>query len=177
MATVEKQWTLAEVHSLPDDGNKYELVRGELFVTPPPRYHHESIGARLAAHVVPYVMREGLGLAFQGHAVMRYDGSEVGPDLMVRADHRGPGADWDNAPVPTLIVEIQSPSTRRRDREQKRRLYLEAGVPEYWMIDPEHRSVTIVRPGQADDVVTGALTWQPSGAASALNFDVGSLFD
>jgi Uncharacterized protein conserved in cyanobacteria len=177
MATVEKQWTLAEVHSLPDDGNKYELVRGELFVTPPPTYNHESIGARLVALVGPYVIREGLGLAYQGHAVMRHDGSEVGPDLMVRAEHRGPGADWDNAPVPILVVEVASPSTRRRDREQKRSLYMEAGVPEYWMIDPERQSVTIVRPGRADEVVMGALTWQPAGATSALTFEVRSLFD
>ena len=177
MATVEKQWTLAEVHSLPDDGNKYELVRGELFVTPPPTYTHESIGARLAVLVVPYVAREKLGLAFQGHAVMRHDGSEVGPDLMVRAEHRGATADWDNAPVPILIVEIASPSTRRRDREQKRELYLEAGVAEYWMIDPERRSVTVVRRGEADVVATRELSWHPTGAGDALIIPVKQLFD
>lgn len=177
MATVAKQWTLAEVHSLPDDGNKYELVRGELFVTPPPTYSHEAIGARLAALVVPYVMREGLGLTFQGHAVVRYDGSEVGPDLMVRAEHRDPDAGWDNAPVPILIVEIASPSTRRRDREQKRSLYLDAGVAEYWMIDPERRAVTVVRNGRPDMVVTGELTWHPTGAASPLTFAFAPLFD
>jgi Uma2 family endonuclease len=177
MATVEKRWTLAEVHSLPDDGNKYELVRGELFVTPPPTYTHESIGARLAALVIPYVMREGLGLAFQGHAVMRYDGSEVGPDLMVRAEHRGPDAGWDNAPVPILIVETASPSTRRRDREQKRSLYLDAGVAEYWMIDPERRCVTVVRRDEADVVVTRELVWHPAGARDALMIQVERLFD
>ena len=177
MATVEKQWTLAEVHALPDDGNKYELVRGELFVTPPPTYNHESIGARLAMFVVPFVMREGLGLVFQGHAVMRHDGSEVGPDLMVRAEHRGPDAGWDNAPVPILIVEIASPSTRRRDREQKRSLYLDAGVAEYWMIDPERRTVTVVRQGEPDLVVTRELTWHPQGASSALIIEVERLFD
>ena len=177
MAALEKQWTLAEVHSLPDDGNKYELVRGELFVTPPPTYTHESIGARLAVLVVPYVAREGLGLAFQGHAVVRYDDSEVGPDLMVRADHRGPDADWDNAPVPILIVEIASPSTRRRDREQKRSLYMDAGVEEYWMIDPERRSVTVARAGQQDAETTGELSWRPNGATSALTFEVERLFD
>jgi Uma2 family endonuclease len=177
MATVEKQWTLAEVHALPDDGNKYELVRGELFVTPPPTYTHESIGARLAAIVIPYVMREGLGLAFQGHAVMRYDGSEVGPDLMVRAEHRGADAGWDNAPVPILIVEIASPGTRRRDRLEKRSLYVDAGVAEYWMIDPERRSVTVVRPGEADVVTTRELIWQPAGAVDALIVQVERLFD
>ena len=47
MATATKRWTLEELHSLPDDGNKYELVRGELFVTPPPTVDHETILARL----------------------------------------------------------------------------------------------------------------------------------
>jgi Uma2 family endonuclease len=146
-------------------------------VTPPPTYGHEALGARLAAFVVPYVMSENLGLVFQGHAVVRYDGSEVGPDLMVRAEHRGPDAGWDNAPVPILIVEVQSPSTRRRDREQKRSLYMEAGVEEYWMVDPERRAVTVVRAGTPDVVVTDKLTWHPTGAGSALSIKLAQLFD
>ena len=64
MATVTKQWTLEEVHSLPDDGNKYELVRGELFVTPPPTDPHETIAARLSALLTPYVEREKLGYVY-----------------------------------------------------------------------------------------------------------------
>jgi Uma2 family endonuclease len=67
MATVTKQWTLEEVHSLPDDGNKYELVRGELFVTPPPIDPHETIGARLARLLDPYVEKEKLGPAARPH--------------------------------------------------------------------------------------------------------------
>lgn len=55
VATIAKQWTLEEVHSLPDDGNKYELIRGELFVTPPPNVPHEDIGAILNAILAPYV--------------------------------------------------------------------------------------------------------------------------
>src|SRR5947207_14395261 len=57
VAIKTKTWTLEEVHSLPDDGNKYELVRGELFVTPPPNEQHESIAAKLNRILDPYVAR------------------------------------------------------------------------------------------------------------------------
>src|SRR5690242_17856882 len=127
-ATETKIWTLEEVHSLPDDGNKYELIRGELFVTPPPTDYHETIGARLTRLLDPFVAANGLGLVYHPRAVMRFEGSEVEPDLMVRKPHPRPEKGWDSAPKPTLIVEILSDYTRRRDREQKKSFYLEAGV-------------------------------------------------
>jgi Uma2 family endonuclease len=174
MANAVKRWTLQELHSLPDDGNKYELVRGELFVTPPPTYDHETIAARLAQILTPYVAAHGLGLVYRPRAVLRFEGSEVEPDLMVRTV--APGADWDRAPVPILVVEVLSPSTRRRDREQKRELYLDAGVIEYWMVDPESRSVTVVRAGRPDRVETEALNWSPVDADAPLMIEVAGLF-
>ena len=60
--TQTKRWTLEELHSLPDDGNKYELVRGDLFVTPPPSEEHETILARLHALLIPYVAANALGM-------------------------------------------------------------------------------------------------------------------
>ena len=77
MPNAVKRWTLRELHSLPDDGNKYELVRGELFVTPPPTYDHETIAARLTQILVPYVASHGLGLVYHPRAVLRFEGSEV----------------------------------------------------------------------------------------------------
>ena len=64
VATKTKVWTLDEVHSLPDDGNTYELVRGELFVTPPPTVNHEEIAARLNRILVPFVATHQLGNVF-----------------------------------------------------------------------------------------------------------------
>ncbi len=176
MATATKRWTLAEVHSLPDDGNKYELVRGELFVTPPPNVSHESIAARLTRVLDPFVAAHGLGLVYRPRSVMRFDGSEVEPDVMVRQEHTGLALSWDDAPIPILIVEIHSGSTRRRDQVQKRSLYMDAGVAEYWMVDPERRTVTAVRPGQPDVVSVEHLTWSPPGTTDTLTLDVSSLF-
>jgi Uma2 family endonuclease len=174
MPNAVKRWTLQELHSLPDDGNKYELVRGELFVTPPPTYDHETIGARLTQILVPYVAAHGLGLVYHPRAVLRFQGSEVEPDLMVRAV--APGADWDRAPVPILVVEILSPTTRRRDREQKRVLYADAGVAEYWMVDPERRTITVVAAGRPDVVETETLVWSPAGASAPLAIELAALF-
>ena len=88
MLEATRPWTLKELHRLPDDGNKYELVRGELFVTPPPSTGHEDVLARLSRILDPYVAEQGLGYAYHPRSVMQFEGSEVEPDLMVRAPHR-----------------------------------------------------------------------------------------
>jgi len=179
VATQVRQWTLEELHRLPEDGNKYELVRGELFVTPPPTDEHETIGAILHDIIGAYVRAHELGLVYRPKAVMRLDESEVEPDLMVRSRHpsrTGTDMDWNTAPVPILVVEIASPYTRRRDRDQKKRLYLDAGVAEYWIVDPESREIRMIRPGQDDVIVSDRVKWLPSGAPEALTFEVSVLF-
>ncbi|HEY8176756.1 MAG TPA: Uma2 family endonuclease [Gemmatimonadaceae bacterium] len=174
-----KRWTLAEVHRLPDDGNKYELVRGELFVTPPPSDEHETIAALLTEILVPYVRAHGLGHVYRPKAVMRYSGSEVEPDLMVRAAHphrKGKDTDWNSAPIPILVVEILSEFTRRRDHHEKKALYLEAGVAEYWIVDPFERTIAAAGRGKADRVEDLQMSWSPGGAATPLGFAVASNF-
>ncbi len=175
MALKTKRWTLPELHSLPDDGNKYELVRGELFVTPAPTYDHETIAARLGRVLDRYAEEHGLGFAYRPRSVMRFEGSEVEPDLMVRAALTG-RTDWENAPTPLLVVEIHSPTTRRRDNLQKRTLYLEAGVDEYWMVDPEQRTITAIRADETDVVAADRLEWSPKDASEPLSIDVAAIF-
>ncbi|MEO5813756.1 MAG: Uma2 family endonuclease, partial [Gemmatimonadaceae bacterium] len=179
MATATKRWTLAEVHSLPDDGNKYELVRGELFVTPPPFPEHETISARLTRILDPYVEANRLGFVYRPRAVVRFEGSEVEPDLMVsqRIGTLGGDKAWNRAPTPILVVEVHSEYTRRRDKLQKRNLYMDAGVAEYWMIDPDRLTITAVRRDAADVVFTTEVTWSPPGVSAPLTFDVARIFD
>jgi Uma2 family endonuclease len=122
------------------------------------------------------VASHGLGLVYHPRAVLRFDRSEVEPDLMVRQPHPKADKSWDTAPVPILIVEASSGSTRRRDRLQKRNLYLDAGVVEYWMVDHETLTITSVRSGH-DDVVTGdRLIWSPPGVTATLTIEVARLF-
>jgi Uma2 family endonuclease len=80
-----------------------------------------------------------------------------------------------DAPRPILVAEIRSPTTWRRDVGPKRDLYVALGVPEYWIVDPDERAVTVVRFGHADERVTDILRWHPTGASRALEIDVATL--
>ena len=177
MAANTRVWTLDELHSLPDDGNTYELVRGELFVTPPPTVSHEEIHRRLTRILDPFVVANGLGYVYHPRAVVQFQGSQVEPDLMVRAPHPRPEAGWAAWPAPFLVVEIISPSTRRRDQEQKKSLYLDAGVAEYWIVDPEMRSITVVRHGDSERVERERIEWRPPGVAGVLSVSLREIFD
>jgi len=172
VAVATKRWTLEELDSLPDDGNTYELIHGELFVTPAPTWDHDTIAARLAHILSPFVERNGLGLIYRPRAVIQLADSQVEPDIQVRPAPAGRGFTWRTAPLPSLVVEVLSPSTRRRDREHKRRFYLELGVPEYWIVDPEAGTITSIRAGREDVTSSGQITWSPPGTAESLTFDV-----
>jgi Uma2 family endonuclease len=180
MATAIKRWTLEELHSLPDDGNKYELIDGELFVTPAPTDEHETIAARLTRILDPYVAKHGLGFVYRPRAVIRTGSkrkkSEVEPDLMVRQPQSGRKAQWDDAPIPILVVEIESPYTRRRDHMQKRDHYMKIGVAEYWIIDPEERSILQIRACEPDLECRDRIIWSPSGAAEPLEIETTRIF-
>jgi Uma2 family endonuclease len=171
------RWTLSELHRLPDDGNRYELVRGELLVTPPPSYRHQRIVEVLASLLQPYVAANALGtLSFPRSVVRIGADTEVEPDLMVRPVPRPLPATWDDAPVPILVVEVASGTTRRRDRTNKRRAYVDAAIAEYWIVDGERRSIRVVRPGREDADLSASLTWQPPGASEPFTLDVAGLF-
>jgi Uma2 family endonuclease len=170
-----KVWTLEDLDALPDDNNTYELVHGELFVTPAPTNDHETIAVRLARALEPYVASNDLGYIYRPRAVIQHDGSQVEPDLMVRR----PGETslpWDKAPMPVLVAEILSPSNKRRHRQAKRAFYGEAGVPEYWIVDPITYTITSVRPGEADVVAATRLSWYPIGATEPLVVNVPGVF-
>ena len=161
MSMPAKAWTLEELHRLPDDGNRYELIRGELFVTPPPSVDHEEMLARLSAILTGYVEKHGVGKVYHPRAVIRFEGSEAEPDLIVRAVPPGVHGDaWEKLPPPLLVVEVLSPATRRRDHVNKREYYLDAGAAEYWVLDGERREIRVVRRGVPDVVVGDALVWR-----------------
>ena len=175
MAIQTKPWTLEELDRLPDDGNTYELVYGELFVTPAPSPSHEEIIAILVRLLVPYVESWALGRVYSARAVVRARESEVEPDITVRPI--APSTeDWTKLPVPTFVAEITSRSTRRRDRGKKREFYLDLNVPDYWIVDRETRSVRIVRPGADDVTEYESAVWHPIGAGEPLVVDVQELF-
>ena len=174
---VRKRWTVGQLYSLPEDGNKYEIIHGELFVTPAPTVAHETILARLSRLLEPYVAANGLGYIYHPRSVVAVSNdTEVEPDLMVRQPPTDLEAGWRDAPIPILVVEVASDSTRRRDRVHKRNLYTELEVPEYWMIDRDDHSVRIVRLGQTDVIATDSLVWHPRGVSEPLTIAMADVF-
>jgi Uma2 family endonuclease len=176
MSMPTKAWTLEELHRLPDDGNTYEVIRGELFVTPPPSIDHEEVLARLSDVLAPYVRAHGLGRVYRPRAVIRFEGSEAEPDLMVRAVPPGArGNAWEKLPPPLLVVEVLSPTTRRRDLVNKREYYLDAGAGEYWVVDGERREVRVIRRGAEDVIARDSVVW-PAAPGEPLVLDLAALF-
>jgi Uma2 family endonuclease len=93
---------------------------------------------------------------------LRFDGSEVEPDLTVRQPPSDRRASWEDVPIPLLVIEVLSPYTRRRDRGPKRDFYMDSGVGEYWIVDPDDECVTIVHRGRDDVTVRDQVAWLPS---------------
>ena len=176
MAQAAGGWTLADLDRLPDDGNKYELVDGELFVTPAPSPAHEELVYALRALLDPYVGAQRIGRVYASNAAIRTSGSALLPDLMVRQPLRKPPGTWEEMPLPFLVVEILSPTTRRRDHEYKRAFYLCVGVAQYWIVDGEQRTIRVITPNADDVVVDRELTWRPANASAALVIDVERYF-
>jgi Uma2 family endonuclease len=177
MATKIKRWARADLDRLPDDGNTYEVVHGELFVTPPPGAPHQWIAMRLTRLLVPYVLQKSIGDVHVPRTPVIFEDSQVEPDLMVLPPMQSPPAKWESMPMPLLVVEIASSTTARRDRIAKRVLYMEAGVGEYWIVDGRARTVTVVRRDQPDMTSSDSVIWHPEGAQSPLVISLQELFE
>ena len=174
MALKTHRWTRADLDRMPEDGNTYEVIRGELFVTPPPGYPHQEVLSRLNMLLVPYLLRHDLGRIHFPRSVVVFEGSQAEPDLMVLP--RGTKVDrWERMPAPILVVEVLSRTTARRDRVAKRSYYLDAGVGEYWIVDREAKAVSVIRRDLPDEVVTEQLRWQPIAGVEPLVIDIPEL--
>jgi Uma2 family endonuclease len=142
--------TFADWLEYPDDGRLYELIDGELFVTPPPNIEHQRISRDLEYVLVGYLRKTRAGEVLDAPVGVKLGDEDVlEPDLVVvlteNADRIGPQA---IEGAPDLVVEILSPGTARRDLGSKRRKHEEAGVREYWIVDPASRSVEVLTRSQ-----------------------------
>ena len=179
MDTTRKRWRADEVRALPDDGNRYEVIRGALVVPPAPRPIHQRAVLLLAMILEPNCDRTGVGRVYQSPADVEFDDETmVQPDLFVVPGRTGPiPSSWRMMPTPLLAVEVISPPSARYDRGEKRRLYTEEGVPEYWIVDIDSRVIERWRPGDSrPDVFDQHLTWQPDPAHDALGIDLAAYF-
>jgi Uma2 family endonuclease len=173
MALKTRRWTRADLQQLPDDGNTYEVVDGELLVTPAPSDVHQEIVDRLSEVLRPFVATHGLGRVQHPRSVVAIGESQVEPDLMVRP--AGPLRGWVNAPLPILVIEVISRTTQRRDLNEKRLFYMDNGIPEYWAVDRYSRCVMRFTAGR-EERVDSVLTWRPAETPATLAIDLAALF-
>jgi len=132
----------------PDDGLRHELIDGEHYVTPSPNTKHQKIVLRLAARILNWVEGHAIGQVFVAPFDVIFTKFDVvEPDVLYMSNGRAAEilTDANVQGVPELVVEIGSPSTRRRDETVKRLLYERAGVSEYWVVDPELDVVRVYR--------------------------------
>ena len=174
------RWTYEEFARLPNDGNRYEVIRGELFVTPVPHPLHQKVVIRLGAALEPFCVQHGLGEVFAPLDVIFGEGDYLEPDLLfVARDRIDMVTDRGAEAAPDLVVEVLSPKTALRDRGIKRERYAHFGVTEYWIVDTKRRCIERYRlqddPDRPADVATEHLEWQPVAEGPVLMLDVAEL--
>jgi Uma2 family endonuclease len=178
--SVSKVPVLADdLEAFPDDGNRYEVIDGELFVTPPPSRVHQRVLGLLFEQLFPYGRACGVEVLFAPLDVRASSTTQVEPDILALPRHfEGRDATrWEPMSRLLLAVETLSPSTRRVDREVKRPLYVRGGVREYWIVDTDARSVEVWTPDAPDArVVRDVLNWQPVLEHAALTIDLVGMF-
>ncbi len=172
-------WTADMARRLPEDGNRYEVVYGELLVTPAPRPWHQRLVLRLASALEEYLARHsGAGVAFTSPADISW-----GPDVLLQPDvfvvpvEQAKALDWGAIHDLLLVAEVLSPAAPRHDRFTKRRRYQEARVPLYWIIDGDARQVEVWAPGDAfPRIERDQLVWQPEAAGAPFRLPLQELF-
>jgi len=148
MPVAKHRFTADEIRAFPDDGNRYEVVHGELLVTPAPSGRHQRVVTRLNRILDAYLMQHGREELFAVPADISWDNATlVQPDLFVGDfDRFRQTFDWADIRTLHLVIEVLSPSTRRADRGPKKRLYQEQRIPQYWIVDVEKKCVEVWTP-------------------------------
>ncbi len=168
------RWTYADYAALPDDGNRYEIIAGVLYMTPAPGTGHQSVSARMVTFLVTHVEFAGLGRVFAAPVDV-----ELTPDTVVQPDivvvlsaslHRITPSRIIGAP--DLVVEILSPGTAGYDRREKQDAYARAGVGEYWIVDPGAQTVELLTLDQGRYRSHGVFRGQARLPSSAITLPV-----
>jgi Uma2 family endonuclease len=171
-------YTADMVRAMPDDGNRYEVVYGELLVTPAPRPWHQVLVHRLSRAIGNYLEREPVGVALTAPADISWGADVlVQPDVFVVPPDEARTLTWSRMRTLLLVAEVLSPSTTRGDRFLKRLRYREAGVPLYWLVDGDERLVEVWTP--EDDfpaLERERLVWHPEGAKEPFTLRLEELF-
>jgi Uma2 family endonuclease len=177
---LKRQWTVADLEDLPDDGNRYEVIDGELLVTPAPAFPHQAAVGEFYLLLAPYVAAQKLGYVFVALADVTFSPRRgVQPDLFVVPPVGGKRpTSFEQVKRLMLAVEVLSPSTARADRVKKRFLYRDEGVPEYWIVDLDARTIERSTPTDPrPEILSERLIWTPDAKAAGLEIDLVAYFE
>ena len=179
MAPDVKAWTVEDLAAMPDDGQRYEVIDGELFVTPSPSLRHQRAIARLHLLLATYVESHAIGELVMAPADITFSPRRgVQPDLFVAPLVNGKRPK-ELAEIRDLVlaVEVLSPSSARADRVVKRAMYRDQGVAEYWVVDLDARTFEVSTPSAIGvDIAADALEWWPSDEPAPLIVDLKRYF-
>jgi Uma2 family endonuclease len=171
--------TLEEFFALPEDtARRHELLEGTYVVSPEASFRHQRAAFALGQLLMPVVAElPSLELFGVPGDIVLGRHTVVAPDLFVVPRPSSPDIHWREVGLPVLVVEILSASTAARDRGVKRRLYQEAGIPEYWIVDLDSRLIERWRPDdERPEILRERLTWQPPGSSVAVELDLATFF-
>jgi Uma2 family endonuclease len=144
--------TIADLDCTPDDGNKYELIEGEIYMSRSPSLTHQITLTNFLISIRLYLTDNPIGIVVPGPGVIFDDFNGVIPDIVFfRNERRAEIASGDRLNgAPDLVIEIISPGAEneRRNRVLKRRVYGRFGVKEYWLVDLVNRSIELCRLGE-----------------------------
>jgi Uma2 family endonuclease len=173
-------FTPDDVRALPEDGNRYETVHGELLVTPAPGGRHQFVLGRLHLLLGGYLAANGIEGALWSPADISFgDDTLVQPDLFV-ADLSvlKQTWDWKDVRILYIAVEVVSPSSSRSDRGVKRRLYQEQRIPTYWVVDIDQRQVEVWTPdARLPQVERERLVWRHPALETECVVELAKLFE
>ncbi|HKV52514.1 MAG TPA: Uma2 family endonuclease [Gemmatimonadaceae bacterium] len=179
MPAAAHRWTAEDVRALPNDGNRYELISGQLVATPSPRGIHQVAVVELASRLGAWLKESRAGhLLFSPADISLGEDEVLQPDLFIYRTASGRQLrDWSDIAALLLVIEVLSPSSARYDRNLKRRRYQRARVPEYWIVDLDGRVIERWRPDDERPAILGErLTREAVPGADALELDLRALF-
>ena len=171
------QFTIADLDRFPDDGNRYELLGGQLLVTPAPGPHHQLVLGRLVMRLAGYLGPEGPSVIVTPGVIQLENHTQLEPDLLVVPAGLMDETSWRRITGWWLAVEVSGRASKVYDRDFKRDAYLRLGVREVWRVDLIDRRVYRSRPGEVNEVPwSDHLRWHPPEMAAALVLPVPTLF-
>jgi Uma2 family endonuclease len=159
MATTGRKLSYEEFQELPRDGSKrFELIEGEVFMTPSPNTKHQRVVGRLFRTLSDFVEKNDLGEVFIApYDIVFSTWTALEPDLLfIRKERASIVTEANVQGTPDLVIEVLSPSNKAYDRQTKLLAYEKGGVPELWYFDPEGRTAEILRLGSEGRYVLAA---------------------